>query len=162
MNFDKDLPVEKRRLFRDTLKEIRKESRFDVSENFIQHGTTTVKEHCIKVAYRAYYISHKFNIDVDEKQLIRGALLHDYFLYDWHEKSWANSIHGYTHPTIALREAEKEFRLSAVEKDMIKHHMFPFTPMPPKSVEGILLCMADKLCAMEETFYKNRFKKKVK
>lgn len=147
----KQLPKLKKEKFLKILEETRKNSRFDESINYIQHGKTTVREHSINVAHTAYYISHKLNIKVRENELIRGALLHDYFLYDWHDKSLKNSIHGYTHPGNALKEAEKDFVLSNIERDMIKHHMFPLTITPPKTKEGILLCIADKLCAIKET-----------
>ena len=145
------LPEDRMRRFKSLLKEIKNTSRFNETQNYIQHGKTTVMSHCINVAYTAYYMSYKLNLEINEKELIRGALLHDYFLYDWHEKSLKNSIHGYTHPGYALKEASKDFSLSVVEKDMIKHHMFPLTPMPPQSLEGVVLCVADKLCAIKET-----------
>ncbi len=147
----RELPEDKKELFFEMLKDISKTSRFSETEYYIQHGKTTVKSHCINVAYTAYYISYKLKIAVNERELVRGALLHDYFLYDWHEKSLKNSIHGYTHPELAFREADKDFDLSMVERDMIKHHMFPLTIRPPRSTEGKILCLADKLCAIKET-----------
>ena len=150
-NRKKSMPADKEVLFKSILEEVRKGSRFDLSDNYIQHGNTSVKKHCVNVAYTAFYMSYKMGVRVDERQLIRGALLHDYFLYDWHEKSIKNSIHGYTHGSTALKEAKKDFDLSLVEQDMIKHHMFPLTPKPPKSIEGIMLCIADKVCAIKET-----------
>ena len=48
-----------------------------------------------------------FHLKVNEKALIRGALLHDYFLYDWHIKRKGHHFHGFTHPATALRNAEK-------------------------------------------------------
>lgn len=137
--------------FRRVLREVRQSSRFDENDKFIQHGTTTVKTHCINVAQTAYYMSHRLNIKVHEEQLIRGALLHDYFLYDWHEKCLKNSIHGYTHPGKALKEASKDFRLTKREADMINCHMFPLTLRAPRYREGVLLCIADKICALQET-----------
>lgn len=145
------LPERKMRKFRSVLESTRRSSRFDESRKFIQHGNTSVRTHCINVAQTAYYISHRFGISVNEEALIRGALLHDYFLYDWHEKIPRNSIHGFTHPGTALSEASKDFVLSETERDMIKHHMFPLTPVPPRSREGAILCLADKLCAIRET-----------
>ena len=37
----------------------------------------------------------------------------------------------------ALANAEKYFDLTDKEKDMILRHMWPLTPVPPKSREGI-------------------------
>ena len=31
-------------------------------------------------------INNKLGLHCNKKDLIRGSLLHDYFLYDWHEK----------------------------------------------------------------------------
>ena len=45
----------------------------------------------------------------------------------------------------------KSTRINRIEEDMIKHHMFPLTPCPPKYREGWLLCLADKICATRET-----------
>ena len=147
----KKLPAKKEQKFRDILKETRENSRFDQNDQYIQHGTTTVKTHCINVAQTAYFMSHRLHIKVHERDLIRGALLHDYFLYDWHDKCIKNSIHGFTHPGKALKEASKDFELTKIEKDMIRSHMFPLTVRPPKYREGVLLCIADKLCALQET-----------
>ena len=149
--FMRELPPGKLEVFKKILKETRKDSRFDRMGEFVQHGDTTVREHCIHVAQTAFFMAVKFDIKVDEEALIRGALLHDYFLYDWHVKTAANMIHGFTHPRMAYREAKKDFNLKRTEADMIIHHMFPLTPMPPNTKEGILLCIADKLCATGET-----------
>ena len=151
MKKERRLPPEKEIRFRSILSETAKQSRLRECRNFTQHGDTTVLRHCLQVAYTAYYLADRFNIEVNEEELIRGALLHDYFMYDWHEKSWANSIHGFTHPRKALNEACKDLELSAREKNMILRHMFPLTPVPPKYREGVLLCVADKICAFRET-----------
>lgn len=148
---NKRLTEEQRQKFMYILNEIRKTSRFDENDRYIQHGTTTVKEHCINVAQTAYFMSQRLHIRVHEEDLIRGALLHDYFLYDWHEKCLKNSIHGFTHPKKALTEASKDFDLTHIEKDMIRSHMFPLTVKPPKYRESVLLCIADKICALQET-----------
>ena len=148
---DRRLPERQRQKFMCILNEIRKTSRFDENDQYIQHGTTTVKEHCINVAQTAYFMSYRLRIRVHEEDLIRGALLHDYFLYDWHEKCLKNSIHGFTHPKKALTEASKDFDLTRIEEDMIRSHMFPLTVRPPKYRESVLLCIADKICALQET-----------
>lgn len=117
----------------------------------VQHGSFSVYDHSLYVTSMCLRISKRLRIRVNEKAMVRGALLHDYFLYDWHEPTKANRIHGFTHPGIALRKAQKDFRLGRIEKNMIKRHMFPLTPIPPKCREAIILCVADKLCATAET-----------
>ena len=85
----------------------------------MMHGTTSVMDHCINVAYTAYYMSYKLNMEVNDAELIRGALLHDYFLYDWHIKDEARKLHGFCHPIVALENAQKDFELTKIEKDII-------------------------------------------
>ena len=80
-------------------------------------------------------------------------MLHDYFLYDWHEKNKGHSLHGFKHPYFALRNASRDFRLNDIEKNVIVRHMFPLTPIPPKCREAWIVCMADKYCSARETMY---------
>ena len=73
------------------------------SENFkgtrrhIQHGNMTVHNHVIDVAGYSLLINKKLRIGCNKHDLIRGALLHDYFLYDWHEKDRSHRLHGLFH-----------------------------------------------------------------
>ena len=138
------------------LNEIRESSRFKNSKQFIQHGKTSVYMHSVSVAYMSCYIAEKYNLSVDYYSLITGALLHDYFLYDWHEKSKDHRLHGFTHPARALKNAEQIFDLTPVEKDIIKRHMFPLTPVPPAYRESYLVCLADKICSSYETLHRDR------
>lgn len=129
-----------------------KHTRFTENKEFIQHGTTTLYQHCVSVAYRSIVIASKFNLNIDMRSLVRGALLHDYYLYDWHNKTVRVKLHGFHHPRIACENANRDFQLNAVEQDIIRRHMFPLTPMPPKYKEGWIICAADKACSLQETF----------
>lgn len=131
--------------------------RAQVMKTFTQHGKTTVFDHCVSVAkfslLMAYYLEEKFNIKVDRDSLVRAALLHDYFLYDWHDKTIpGHKIHGFTHPRTAMLNADRDFGLNKIEKDIISKHMFPLTFMPPRYRESVLVTLADKWCALCETF----------
>jgi len=126
-------------------------------KNFTQHGNTSVFEHCVSVAkfslLMAHYLEKTLRIKVDRDSLVRAALLHDYFLYDWHDKTVpGHNIHGFTHPGAACRNADRDFGLNEVEKDIISKHMFPLTIMPPKYRESVIVTLADKWCALCETF----------
>lgn len=123
-------------------------------KKYMQHGRVSVYEHSFDVASKCLAIAERFHIKADRRALVRGALLHDYFLYDWHEKGNAHRLHGFTHPKCALRNAERDFRLSKKERDMIRCHMFPLTLTLPRYRESVILCVADKLCALEETFFR--------
>ncbi len=126
-------------------------------KQFTQHGTTTVFEHCVSVAkfslLMAHYLEKTLRIKCDRDSLVRAALLHDYFLYDWHDKTVpGHNIHGFTHPRTACINADRDFGLNEVEKDIISKHMFPLTFFPPRYRESVLVTLADKWCALCETF----------
>ena len=123
----------------------------NLNKNFIQHGTTSVYEHCINVTKMCLKISKKLHIKVDTKTLVRGALLHDYFLYDWHDSDKSHRLHGFRHAKFAYINANKEYNLNNVEKNMILTHMFPLNLRIPRYKESIILCIADKICATKET-----------
>ena len=53
------------------------------------------------------------------RSLVRGALLHDYFLYDWHIPDESHKWHGVTHAGDALKNARRDFELNEIEQDMI-------------------------------------------
>ena len=90
---------------------------------------------------------------IDRRSLIRGGLLHDYFLYDWHIYSKKHEWHGFTHAGCALSNSNRDFKLNGIEQDIIKKHMFPLNILPPAYLESAIVCMADKWCAMCETFH---------
>ena len=54
---------------------------------YIQHGNVTTYDHSVLVAYYSCMLAYKLRLRLDEQALIKGALLHDYYLYDWHEKA---------------------------------------------------------------------------
>ena len=55
-------------------------------------------------------MAQRLRLRVDMESLIRGALLHDYFLYDWHDGEKEHNLHGFRHAERALRNAERIFR----------------------------------------------------
>ena len=117
----------------------------------LQHGRVCVFQHSLAVALMCLKLAHALRIRVNERALVRGALLHDYFLYDWHVKDASHKWHGFTHPASALKNPARDFHLGEIEKNMIASHMFPLVPKPPRCRESALLCVADKLCALRET-----------
>ena len=127
-----------------------------VMKSFTQHGTTSVFDHCLAVAKYSLLIAHSleriFKINIDKDSLVRGALLHDYFLYDWHVKDKSRRFHGFTHASVAAANASRDFELNDIERDIIAKHMFPLTPFPPMHREGFIVSLADKWCALAETF----------
>ena len=134
-------------------------SRLADMQSFIQHGSTSCLLHSIAVAYYSDRAASFLHITAKHRrELVRGALLHDYFLYDWHTDSPRDGLHGFTHPISALKNAERDFRLSDREKEIIRRHMFPLTPVPPRHLEGFIVSMVDKICSIRETLSRRPYR----
>ena len=120
-------------------------------QHFLQHGETSVLAHSIKVTYAALLLAERLCPRCDRASLVRGALLHDYFLYDWHVPDPRHRLHGFRHAATALRNARADFpALNATEADIIYTHMFPLNLRPPHCAESALVTLADKLCTAGE------------
>lgn len=130
-------------------------------DKYIQHGRISTYEHCLSVAYISFGISRKLHLKVNYKNLVRGALLHDFFLYDWHIKDKERKLHGFYHPGFAYKNASRIFDLTEIEKDIILKHMWPLTVVPPRYKEAYVICLADKICTVVETFHVNALKLKM-
>ncbi len=124
---------------------------FQSMDQYIQHGTTTCKVHCIQVSYCAYKLCVKYGGNA--RSAARAGLLHDLFLYDWHTRAreTGEHFHGFTHPRTALNNAVKYFELTDEEKNIILCHMWPLTVIPPATRAGFAVTWADKVCCLAET-----------
>lgn len=144
------------REYLECVKDIIEHPVFNSMDNYIQHGNTTCKEHCIQVSYKSYKICKRFGLEAGAAA--RAGLLHDLFLYDWHThaRETGDYFHGYTHPAKALENARRYFSLTSVEEDIILRHMWPLTFVPPKSMEGMTIVYADKVCSLSEVFSRAR------
>ena len=128
-------------------------------KQYVQHGKTNCLCHCIMVARESYalalWLHRTFGWNIRYRAIIRAALLHDFFLYDWHDPHNGHRFHGFSHPYTAYQQASKYFFLNKREKDIIQKHMFPFTPFPPRYLESWIVCVADKICSLRETLARN-------
>ncbi|QEH68775.1 HD domain-containing protein [Cellulosilyticum sp. ST5] len=140
--------------FKTTLEEFITSPYIHQMKGYTQHGHTSCLDHSLLVAYYSYYLARRLHLSTDYKSIIRGALLHDFFLYDWHEKGDRKGLHGFTHPKAALANAEKYFLLNDKEKDIILKHMWPLTIKPPRYKEAYIVSLADKCCSTMETLKK--------
>ena len=123
-------------------------------KTFIQHGRCSVFDHSLSVALLCVKIAaqcRRWRIHSNLRALIRGALLHDYFLYDWHVPDQSHRWHGLRHAKLAAQNARRDFRVGKLEESMIRTHMFPVNLRPPRYRESVILCIADKICATGET-----------
>lgn len=141
------------------IREIVRSEEFRNMKTYKHHVKGSVYDHSVKTAYFCYKHYKRFGTNIELAEFVRGALLHDYYLYDWHDKSPEHRFHGLTHPRCALNNALLKYPdLSETEQDMILRHMFPLTPIPPMTKAGWLLCFYDKAAAVSDYFGKNKWK----
>ena len=133
-------------------KSILENEKFKQLEKYIAHGNTSTLKHSISVAELSLKIAERFKL-INKEELIKSALLHDLFLYDWHHAPKEAGLHGFTHSKIAADEAKKEFNINDRVYSNILTHMWPLNITKiPKTKEGIIICIADKICSLRETF----------
>ncbi len=141
--------------FTDLTKDILEHPEFQQLANFTHHRPFSILEHSLHVAHLTFSWSCKlrFIINLDVRSATRGALLHDFYLYDWHlPRPDGSRWHGFRHPRIACQNAERCFDLNPKEKGIIYTHMWPLTVSWPSSREAFLVSFADKVATVQE-FY---------
>ena len=139
---------------------VRSHHKVQEMKDYVQHGNVSVYDHVNAVAHTAYTLAHALKIKVDEKVLIEGALLHDFFGYDWHNdkvKRKFFDMHGFTHAKRAGERAARHFNVDKKTRHVIESHMWPLTLRSlPKSREAIIVCIADKIVSARETLLKRK------
>lgn len=125
--------------------------------DFVQHGTVSTLAHCLRVARTCYAWASALGLRVDMEDLVVGALLHDFYLYDWHDRSTSRPHHATMHPLYAAENAVELLGVSDDVRAIIESHMWPLPPgRPPRSREALVLCAADKWCSLAETLLMRR------
>ena len=112
------------------------------------HGLTRYI-HSMKVAKVTYFITK--HLGLDYISATRGALLHDYF----NESEYLDTKgldKPRIHPFLALNNANHEYELNLVEKNIIISHMFPIGKIKPSYLESWVVSGVDKLVALDEYF----------
>lgn len=151
------LTLQERKTFGDLTKKYLQDERVRSMNHYIQHGSITTLQHCIMVAETGFLLNRRLHLGANEESLVRAALLHDFYLYDWHEKSDDHKLHGFTHARKAAENARRFFAINQQEYRAINSHMWPLTLTKlPVSRIGWILCVADKYCAMKETIFHRR------
>ena len=145
------------------IKDIISTDEYQSMKNIKHHKYTNAYMHSIRVAYLCYlhYLKHPDKYDLNT--LLRGALLHDYYLYDWHDKGNPKLRHCFVHPRRSYKNAIRDYKnINKKEKDMILHHMWPVTIIPPHTRCGWLIVRMDKKAAAHDYAIKRRNKKRKK
>jgi uncharacterized membrane protein len=121
------------------------------------HHKNSIFDHVLKVSYLAYQIAKSRGWDA--RAAARAGLLHDFFLYNWHDSDDpgrpTRNLHGFRHPKIALENSRK-FNLSAMEEDIILKHMWPLTLRMPRYKESFLIVFLDKYVATRDFLQNSR------
>lgn len=131
-------------------KYILRSKNYQSQKKYLQHGLINLYRHLINVGYNSYlYAKKRKRYRLNE--MVIGALLHDYYLYDWHNKYAHKRLHGFHHPKTAVKNSIRDFNIGKLEQDIIRNHMWPITLFHfPKSKEAFVVDIIDKLCAHYE------------
>lgn len=100
---------------------------YQTLKGFMAHKDFSVYAHSLAVAILSYNYARAKKLDLDYPSLIRGALLHDYYLYDWHKRHVGHRLHGFCHPAWSLHNAKIRYKLNPIECNIIRSHMWPLT-----------------------------------
>ncbi len=121
-----------------------------------KHRDTDTYHHGERVAFLSLWMARrlkKLGISLDDRAMVRGGFLHDFYLYGHATRDVLGRYHARIHPRLAAQNARRYFKVSPLEQDIIRHHMWPIDPHhAPKSLEALLVNLADKLCTAEEYF----------
>ena len=115
--------------------------------NYHHHNGSTL-EHALTISQASWYLAGAFGLDKDA--CARGALLHDFFLYDWRDEKHPH--HATMHAGIALKNAHRYFNLDEMEKDIILTHMWPLSDSFFKYRESVLVSLVDKIGSTRDIF----------
>lgn len=131
---------------------------------YIQHGKVSTYDHCLDVAKATNKLANKLHIkNIDRRSMYRAAFLHDFYLYDWHEKGdGSHKMHGYHHANRARDNADELLGATIKEQEIIESHMWPLTfTKIPRSREAWIVCLADKGVSTKEVIRGFRDKRAV-
>ncbi|MBR0536993.1 MAG: HD domain-containing protein [Clostridia bacterium] len=143
------LDPERDRAFFDLVGDLYFSDEVQYLKRYEQHSSINRLDHVRSVTYVSYVYAIKMGLDV--KAAVRGAVLHDLFYYDWHDSAMWHRPHGFLHPRFALHNARLlNPAISKKEENIIRRHMFPLTPTPPRYAEGWVVSLSDKYCATVE------------
>ena len=140
------------RSYEDLTKDIMANRKFQKIALESHHGITRM-DHSQRVARNTYKVCVKLGLDYESAT--RAALVHDFFT---NEEFICFKYLGCAviHPEIALANANQEFELNEIEKNIIESHMFPLNTTLPRYKEAWVVTLTDKVVATYE-YLTNKF-----
>lgn len=151
------LTEKERRRLHGLLRRYEKDSHVQEMKKYIQHGKVTTYDHCLSVTCVSFWMNRRLRLKADERTLVTGAFLHDFYLYDWHVPEAYHRLHGYFHADVACKNAVQYFDVDPKVQSIIKTHMWPLNiTRVPKSREAAIVCAADKICSTLETVVRGK------
>ena len=127
-------------------------------KKYTHHGKVSTFEHCEKVANLSYEIDKSLSLNADLNVLLMGAMLHDFYLYDWHEcDDGRHRLHGFKHASTANENARKYFAVDDKTSHVILSHMWPLNIKKlPCSKEAWIVWAVDKIVSIDETLFRRK------
>ena len=124
-------------------------------KNYVHHGQTSIYKHSKRVTVLAYKINEFLSLHCDLKTLLTSAMLHDFYLYDWHKLGdGTHRLHGFKHAKTSSKNAAKFFGVDKKTQDIISSHMWPLNiTKVPKSKEAWVVWLADKMVSVKEIIF---------
>lgn len=129
-------------------KDILKNEKFQELKKLKHHHTNRF-EHSKRVSLNSYKICKILHLDY--VSAARGGLLHDFFFEEYSKPTRYKLIKE--HPSIAISNSQKYFKLSNKEKNIIESHMYPLNiKSKPNCLESVVVSFVDKVsCLYEES-----------
>ena len=138
--------------FWEIIKPLWDDERVQSMSMYIQHGKVTTLVHSLRVAKLCYQLDRFFHTHCNKQVLLQAALLHDFYLYDWHQKDGSHKWHGFHHAEKAVENAKAHFSIDEKTASCIATHMWPLTLRKlPRYKEAWILTLADKMISIKET-----------
>ncbi len=131
--------------FYNIIKPVLNIAEFHELKDISHHGISRF-EHSMRVAFYSYKVS-KF-LRLKYKEITVAALLHDFFHDEVKEENGYQRL--IKHPEYAVINAKKHIKLSSMQEDIIKNHMFPVTISLPKHKESYMVSFVDNVAAVYE------------
>ena len=148
------MTIEEEREIHYILKEYLENVQVQSMRNYIQHGSVSTYRHCWNVVNISYELNKFLHLHANKEELLIGALLHDFYLYDWHENDPSHRLHGYHHALTSKNNAVRYFDINENIQNIIYCHMWPLNiTRIPQCKEAWIVCMADKYSSIIETLF---------